>query len=247
MTDQYDAETGEVVQNGKISSAAMSSSAQARVQMQRDMQGYGATGLHFAVWTAMQKINVWVQTDKSGAREIKYATLKAILEAVRPALSEHGIRIRQGADRSWSADEGGGVKGRLVPVYTDLIHVPTGQMERTQIEIPISRLDAQSMGSAITYGRRYTLLAALGLTTDEADDDGSAAMPVNIDQRAADSPDLTALKLSIDKVKDLTGLHEWKVDRKNVHRWNQLADHERDRLAKHFKDKADSLMTEEPA
>ena len=173
----------------------------------------------------------------------KYATLKAILEVVRPVLMQHGVRIRQGADRTFGADEGGGVKGRLVPVYTDLIHAPTGEFERTQIEIPITRLDPQSMGSAITYGRRYTLLAALGLTSDEADDDGARAMPIDLSAKRSDSDELVALKSDIDGCKDVAALTKWVMDPKNRKRIDQLGEVDADRLREHYSSKREQLSS----
>lgn len=241
MSEHMDQETGELRPNG-IAARASSFAASAKVQIERDRSGYGATGLHFAVWQAVQTMPIWITTDKSGAHKIKYATLKAILEVVRPALTTHGVRIRQGADRSWGADEGGGVKGRLVPVYTDLVHVPTGEFERTQIEIPVSRLDAQSMGSAITYGRRYTLLAALGLATDEADDDGRGAMPNDITARVQESDELSALKAEVSKVKEATKLAELGRDEKFKKRANQLSSEEATLLRTHYQDHGRKLV-----
>lgn len=233
MTEAFDEYTGEVKANG-ISARASNGAHHAKVEIERMRNGHGATGLHFAIWQAMQEMPVWITTDKAGAHRIKYATLKAILEEVRPKLAKYGIRIRQGADRSWAADEGGGVKGRLIPVYTDLIHVPTGEFERTQIEIPVTRLDPQSMGSAITYGRRYTLLTGLALATDEADDDGDRAMPKDITAPVHLSGDLANLKAEIDKIKEPTKLAEWGNDAKNKKRINQLSDGEIELIRQHY-------------
>lgn len=242
MSEHIDSDTGEIRPNG-IASRASAAAAQAHVQTFAMRNGVGASGLHFAIWQAIQQMPVWITTDKSGAHKIKYATLKAILEVVRPVLMQHGVRIRQGADRTFGADEGGGVKGRLVPVYTDLIHAPTGEFERTQIEIPITRLDPQSMGSAITYGRRYTLLAALGLTSDEADDDGARAMPIDLSAKRSDSDELVALKSDIDGCKDVAALTKWVMDPKNRKRIDQLGEVDADRLREHYSSKREQLSS----
>ena len=178
--------------------------------------------LYAALMAAVEKMPVWITTDKPGAHKIKYASLKAILEVVRPILLSEGIRIRQGADRSWPMDEGGGSKGRLVPIYTDLIHTETGETDRTIVEIPITALTAPSMGSAITYGRRYSLLAALGLATDEADDDGEAAKPKDLGEEHQDSRDLIAMTDEMHKLKDAAKLAEWSADAKQKRRFNAL-------------------------
>jgi len=240
MSEHVDHDTGEIKPNG-IASRASAAAAAAHMHQFAVRNGVGASGLHFAIWQAVQQMPVWITTDKSGAHKIKYATLKAILEVVRPVLMQHGVRIRQGADRTFGADEGGGVKGRLVPVYTDLIHAPTGEFERTQIEIPITRLDPQSMGSAITYGRRYTLLAALGLTSDEADDDGARAMPIDLAAKRTDSDDLLSLKADVDACKDIAALTKWASDAKIRRRIDQLGEAEADRLREHYSNKREQL------
>lgn len=105
-------------------------------------------------------------------------------------------------------DEGGGMKGRLIPVYTDLIHSDSGEIDRTTIEIPLTSLNPQAMGSAITYGRRYSLVAALGLATDEADDDGETANSPTM-RSSVDSADLAEIKRDIDKMSSATDLAIW--------------------------------------
>jgi hypothetical protein len=244
MTEHIDQETGEVKPNG-ISARVSAAAAAAHMQTFAMRNGAGASSLHFSVWQAISEMPIWITTDKSGAHRMKYATLKAILEVVRPLLMKQGIRIRQGADRTYGADEGGGVKGRLVPVYTDLIHVPTGEFERTQIEIPISKLDPQAMGSAVSYGRRYTLLAALGLATDEADDDGARAMPVDLASKRTDSDDLLSLKADIDGAKDIAALTKWASDAKVRKKIDQLGEAEADRLREHYSNKREALSSAE--
>lgn len=245
MSEHVDQETGEVRPNGNgIGYRASSAAAQAHVQMKNQLNALGASGLHFAVWQAVQQLPVWIKTDREGARSIKYATLKAILEAVRPPLMTAGVRIRQGADRTFGTDDGS-MKGRLVPVYTDLIHVPTGEFERTQIEIPLIKLDPQSMGSAITYGRRYTLIAALGLATDEADDDGASAMPRDIHAKSEDSSEVAALKAEIDKQKDIESITKWATLPANRARLNRLDDAETERVRSYYTMKREKLSTAE--
>lgn len=133
----------------------------------------------------IKELPVWITHDAeatiSGSTKRKYATLKAIMSVVRPIAMRHGVRIRQGCEHAWQLDTGQ-IKGRMVPVFTDLIHSKSGQTERTTVEIPVSKLDAQGMGSAISYGRRYGILAALSLTTDEADDDGAGTKSRNLDE-----------------------------------------------------------------
>lgn len=233
--DAIDEETGEVMpQNGRghrISQNIQS----ARVQIERDRSGHGASNLHFATYKAVEKMPIWITAEKDGARG-KYAPLKDILKVVRPPLHEQGVRIRQGCERSFPVDEGGGVKGRLIPVYTDLIHVVSGEWERTIVEMPTSRIDPQSIGSAITYGKRYSILAALGLASDEAtDDDGASAMPRSVTDEVHESVELKALKAEIDKIKEPTKLVELGADPKFKKRANQLNEGETTILRLYYK------------
>jgi hypothetical protein len=97
----------------------------------------------------------------------KYADLAAIREAAREPLATNGLSIVQGI--------------RTVPngleCETILFHA-SGQSIRETLTIPVGKMDAQSLGSAATYARRYSLMSLLGLASE--DDDGeSAAASIN--------------------------------------------------------------------
>lgn len=101
----------------------------------------------------------------------KYATLDAVLEAVAAPLTENGLVLTQ-----WCGDiETMGAKGdrHQMTVYTQIEHAETTEWMLVSAPIPIVKLDAQGIGSAITYGRRYGLKPAVGMP--EVDDDGAAA------------------------------------------------------------------------
>ena len=230
---EHDQETGEVYTNGH-----------AKPQQRREPRNQPAYDmLGAALGKAVKDLPPFIANNKTG--KFPYADLRTILEVVKPALQAHDIRIRQGEETSFSFDEGGGMKGRLSVVYTDLVHTPTGQYERTQITIPYTKLDAQGVGSALTYGRRYTLLAALGMTNAEADDDGESTMPVQMDGAAPDSGDLVRLKGAIDKVKTPTELIEWRAKAENVKAYNRLSEGERERLKLHYDARGKALTAAE--
>lgn len=232
MTEQFDPDTGELpLPNG--AKAAMVANV-ARAADQRQRLGLDNRSLNFALYEAQCDLPAWITTDKAGAHKVKYATLKTILETVRPVLLKHHIRIRQGADRSYGCDEGGGSKGRLVPVYTDLIHMITGEQERTIIEMPVPRLDPQGMGSAITYGKRYSLLAALGLATDEADDDGVRALPRDVTTAVHETATFKVLKDEISAIKTATELLAWAENARKKKRTEDLSDEEATMLRAHY-------------
>jgi hypothetical protein len=93
-----------------------------------------------------------------------YASLAAISEAATPALLEQGVMVIQSGG---AADEAG------TEVITRLQHV-SGEWIETSVRMPMDKATAQGAGSALTYGRRYGLSAALGIVADD-DDDGNAA------------------------------------------------------------------------
>lgn len=101
----------------------------------------------------------------AGARSYKYAPLDEILEAVTPALNSQNIAVIQGHDADYDG----------LVITTTLLH-KSGQWINSSLRMTPKAHDPQSMGSAITYGRRYDLLAILGICPDE-DDDAQAAMP----------------------------------------------------------------------
>jgi hypothetical protein len=92
----------------------------------------------------------------------KYADLAAVIEAVVPALNKHGITLLQPAS----------FDGQCVNVATMLMH-ESGQWLRCTLASPLAKRDAQGIGSAVTYLRRYGLQAMSGVAPE--DDDGNAA------------------------------------------------------------------------
>lgn len=103
-----------------------------------------------------------VETKGGGSYFYTYTDLAGVLGAVRPILAVHHLAVVQPVR---SADG-------VVAVRTELVHA-TGERFGSP-ELTMRQPDgAQALGSAITYLRRYSLLAALGIATE--DDDGKAA------------------------------------------------------------------------
>lgn len=93
----------------------------------------------------------------------KYADLAGVLDVVRPVFSAHGLALSQHP----SFDSG------IVTVESILTH-SSGQWMMSSVSSPVSKNDAQGVGSAITYCRRYALAAIAGVAQD--DDDGNGAI-----------------------------------------------------------------------
>lgn len=101
-----------------------------------------------------------------------YTSLGHALKVIRPVLNKHGFVLTQGClhVRAYGHQQS---KKYMLPVHTTLTHAETGEYETHVAPMPISKWTAQEVGSAMTYGRRYSLLSALGIAT--ADDDGQSA------------------------------------------------------------------------
>lgn len=103
-----------------------------------------------------------VKTDK-GTYSYSFADLKAVSDALRPLLAEHGLAFT--AFPTLTGD------GKFVLRY-HLLH-ESGERESGEYPLPTGGTP-QAIGSAITYARRYSLCAVTGLTPDD-DDDAAAA------------------------------------------------------------------------
>jgi len=93
----------------------------------------------------------------------KYADLGSVMDACLPALNEHGIAVIQptGEDDT----------GRFVE--TIMIHGESGEQLSCRVPLIVAKNDMQGYGSAVTYARRYGLMAMAGIAPE--DDDGNAA------------------------------------------------------------------------
>lgn len=93
----------------------------------------------------------------------KYATLASIWDACRAPLAANGLAVVQLPSMSESQ----------LTVETHLLH-ESGEYIVSTLTMPVDKLTAQGVGTAITYGRRYALAAMVGVAPDD-DDDGNAA------------------------------------------------------------------------
>lgn len=93
----------------------------------------------------------------------KYVALDGCIEAVIDALNSNGIALLQPTHDCESG----------VTVETIFLHESGEVLSGGRLHVPATKLDAQGYGSALTYARRYSLMAACGIAPE--DDDGNAA------------------------------------------------------------------------
>ncbi len=92
----------------------------------------------------------------------RYADLSACVEAVIEGLNGAGIAMIQRTSEDLTG----------VTVETVFIHESGEMLECGKLHVPASKQDPQGYGSALTYARRYSLMAACGIAPE--DDDGNA-------------------------------------------------------------------------
>jgi len=97
----------------------------------------------------------------------KYADLAACVEAVVDGLNNNGIMLMQ---TTHPCEDG-------VMVETLFLHESGEQMSAGKLHVPASKHDAQGYGSALSYARRYSLMAACGIAP--TDDDGECIRQVD--------------------------------------------------------------------
>jgi hypothetical protein len=101
----------------------------------------------------------------------KYSTLASVIAAIRP-VADHGIWFRQ---VPLACERG---------VAYETFYIGHGEEISAGIsEVPVAKGDAQGVGSAKTYARRYGLMDAFGIAPE--DDDGNAAAKAPPRQQAA--------------------------------------------------------------
>lgn len=126
----------------------------------------------------------------------RYTPLPAIINAIRPILAKHGLGVYQEVEVSPDTtveiqkyvSKGGmereyDIANGFVRVKTVIVDTEGNKIESPVLELPIVRMvgnsSAQAIGATITYARRYSLSAFLGIATEEDTDaspNGSASV-----------------------------------------------------------------------
>lgn len=104
-----------------------------------------------------------LKTNTNPHFKSKYVGLDGCIEAVIDALNNNGIALVQ---KPHDCESG-------VKIETVFIHESGEVLSGGILHVPASKQDPQGYGSALTYARRYGLMAACGIAPE--DDDGNAA------------------------------------------------------------------------
>lgn len=121
----------------------------------------------------------------------RYADLAEVLNTVRPVFSANGLSIVQNPS----------FDGSLVSVTTALCHEGGGYITAVASCVPM-KADAQGVGAATTYLRRYSLAAVTGVAQE--DDDGQSAInpvkPNPVAEPKASKSDMLAIKTRMEEL-----------------------------------------------
>ena len=118
-----------------------------------------------ALVKAQREFGPALKTSSNPHFRSSYADLSACVEAVIDALNNNGIYLMQLSEE----------RPNGVCIQTIFIHETGEQISAGSLFMPAAKQDGQGFGSAMTYARRYSLMAACGIAPE--DDDANSAKP----------------------------------------------------------------------
>lgn len=118
--------------------------------------------LFAAISAAQGKIENATKNAQNPHFRSNYADLAEVLNTVRPVFSEEGLSLIQSTE----------FDGELVSVSTVIAHKSGGHIT-SRASCKPAKTDAQGIGAATTYLRRYSAAAIAGIAQE--DDDGNSA------------------------------------------------------------------------
>ena len=156
-----------------------------------------------ALVKAQAEIRPIVKDSTNPAFRSKYTSLDAIMEVVRPVMAKHGLFVVQSV-----LDTIDGEHSTSITVESRVIH-SSGEWIAGVVQVPVMQQTSHGFGSALSYGRRYSLSALLSLASDE-DDDGNGAIGQQQQARPQikpGPPPQTTLKKLAPTPKPIPGYH----------------------------------------
>jgi len=144
------------------------------------MIDYNTPENHAAFCAAMAKAQGAIQNITKGAVNphfrSNYADLASIRDGIHEVLAENGLFIMQ---KLVTVERG-------LEVHTTVAHAGGYREPENVFFVPVGKMDAQTLGSAATYARRYTQMGLFNLAGE--DDDGNAATAAANGRQAAPAP-----------------------------------------------------------
>lgn len=136
------------------------------VKPERPMRSEQINELFGALAKAQSEMKIANESTSNPYFKSKYADLEEIVKASRPYLAKNGLAVIQ----QIMANEDG------TSVLNTILSHSSGQWIESRMRIISQKADIQSVGSAITYVRRYSYAAMVGVVAGGEDDDGETVM-----------------------------------------------------------------------
>ena len=141
------------------------------------------TNLATALAKAQAEIRPAIYDSTNPHFRSKYASLTAVMEACRDALSKNQIAVVQGAS----------IANDNVVVNTILLHA-SGEYISDELSMPFAQATPQQIGSSLSYCRRYSLASLVGITADDDDAEEASMVKATANSEFAKDVKVTPLK-----------------------------------------------------
>ena len=164
--------------------------------------------LYSALSKAQEEMEVAIRNNSNPFYKSRYSDFAAVVKASRIYLTKNNLSVIQRILSNGTNN---------MYLYTRLCHA-SGQWIESKMPINPPKSDIQSIGSYITYLRRYTYSAIVGVATSDEDDDGERAMK---EEREKSTKTLTP-----DQLLEVEALLEALPEKemKNLLKWAQVSD-----------------------
>lgn len=139
-----------------------------------DLQSQSIKEIALALSKAQSEMGAVPKEGKNPHFRSKYPTLESAIESAREALTKNNISFPQSPVKI----------GEEYYVVTTFMH-SSGEWIRNYCPLFLDKANMQGLGSAITYARRYGLLALAGLAPE--DDDGNLAVKPEAEKKEPQS------------------------------------------------------------
>jgi len=154
-----------------------------------NMQSEQINELAAALSAAQGQIEGAVKDAKNPFFKSNYADLHSVIACAKAPLSENGLAVIQTT----------GMIDTQLCLVTTLAH-KSGQWIKSVMPVILQKQDAQSMGSAITYLRRYSYQAICGISAMDDDAEITMERKPKIEAKAPEAPSMDSLLLALAKV-----------------------------------------------
>lgn len=139
--------------------------------------------INAAFFEAKAKFKPVVKSGYNPFHESRYATYEDIVESVEGPLREHGMMPVHYQEIGANPSD--------IIVVTEIRHVKSGQKMISKGIIFTEKLNAQAVGSCLTYSKRYGLGLLCGISFQD-DDDGNSSV-----KRIDDKKDIKTNKMTV--------------------------------------------------